>query len=509
MQRDRRQTDRSCNLDLRYSHGNFSHRFSHRTRDSELITFILRGTLSSASLLLLLIGVPPAAADDIVARVGEKSISVEEVEFRAERLRKTGYQHLLVPDMEAKLQFLDGMIAQELLVLEGLRRGVGEDAVISADLARTERRALMNALYDSQALQGDYSSTESELREYFVEQRYDVEVLSRHIVCDSEEEALRVVARLQAGAPFGDLVAEHSLRNIQDRFGPEGWVGWFRVGELYEELQEPLATMPPGEFYAAPVRTSLGYHIFGLQARRPITFEGSFEFLQEQLRVRKRGADMEAYIERLRRQYHMRTDDDGLRLLSAIDAHDSTWAGPDQTLISWKGGRLSVAGFIDLVQAGRTRHPASMDSVTLGKEIDNQAGVLVMMAEARRLELDQLPLVRRKSEDRRREIFAKWLFQQEGRSGARHDTSTTNIRRFYDENIDLYTREDGGVTDFPKVSSSIRNLLKIQAETTAMDAFLDELRRRYAQDVSIDRQALERAFPDGFKNSPPDAKDRS
>ena len=458
----------------------------------------LRSTLSGTLLALLTMGLPSSGADEIVARVGATVISAEEFSLRSGELREAGYQHLRAPDMGAKRQLLDGMIAQELLVLEGLRRGVGEDPVIRADLERTERRALMNALYDSQALLGDYSATEQELRDYFVAQQYDVEVLSRHIVCDTEEEAVGVIAELQSGTPFRTLVARHSLRSIQDRFGPEGWVGWFRVGELYEELQEPLKNMPPDAISAAPVKTSLGYHVFGLQARRQATFDSSREFIEQKLRVQKRADDMEAYIGRLRQQYNLRPDTEGLSLLAAIPAPDSTSSNADHTLISWDGGQLSVGDFLDLVRAGRTRHPARMDSSTLRKEVDNQAGVLVMITEARQLELDSLLPVRKKAEDRRRELFAKWLYQQVGRKRAQPDTSTANVRRFYDENTDLYTREDGVVTDFSQVAGSIRALLKNQAETAAMDSFLAELRRRYADDIVVDEQVLDRTHPEGF-----------
>ena len=117
--------------------------------------FFLRWAFS----LMLLWLVAPVSAQ-VVARVGDTEISVEEYEDRARSLRRSGYKHLQSMNMGAKQQLLDGIIAQELLVLEGYRQGVDDDPVIAADLARHERRALMNALYDTQALLGDYTSTE-------------------------------------------------------------------------------------------------------------------------------------------------------------------------------------------------------------------------------------------------------------------------------------------------------------------------------------------------------------
>jgi len=433
------------------------------------------------------------SAGGTVARIGDRNLSLGEFQLRAGQLLQSGYQHLDTLGMEAKRQLLDGVLAQELLVLEGLQRQVGDDPVIAMDLARTERRALMNALYDTQALIGDYSSTEQELRAYFVEAQYDMEVLSRHIVCGSQEQGVAVHAALLAGTSFEELVAKHSRRSIQDRFGPSGWVGWFRIGELYEQLQKPLLTMAPGEFYPEPVQTSLGYHVFGLQARRPTSFDASREFLRDKLRIQKRANDMESYINGLRKRYDVRPDDQGLRLLTAVDVQDSSSTGRSQTLITWAGGQLSIADFMDLVRDGRTQHPASLNDAALRKEVDNQAGMHVMMTEARKLGLHRQPQVAQKTDDRRRELFTKWLFVAEGKQRAQPDTSAANIRQFYDRNLDLFTRTDGTVTDFEQIARSIRTLLIEQAETVAMDRFIAALREKFSGQIEIDMAVLEAA----------------
>ncbi|SVE09446.1 uncharacterized protein METZ01_LOCUS462300, partial [marine metagenome] len=85
--------------------------------------------LRRAFSLLLLCTVAPTSAQ-VVARVGDTALSVEEYEDRARNLRQSGYEHLQVVNMDAKRQLLDGIIAQELLVLEGYRQGVDYDPVI-------------------------------------------------------------------------------------------------------------------------------------------------------------------------------------------------------------------------------------------------------------------------------------------------------------------------------------------------------------------------------------------
>ena len=356
--------------------------------------------LRRAFSLLLLCTVAPTSAQ-VVARVGDTALSVEEYEDRARNLRQSGYEHLQVVNMDAKRQLLDGIIAQELLVLEGYRQGVDYDPVIAADLARHERRALMNALYDTQALRGDYTSTEDELRAYYHEAQFDIEVNARHIVCATEEEGWAVVEGLQAGGSFDSLLAIYTLPDVRSRFGPSGWVGWFRTGSLYEEIIEPMNGLAVGEFHPAPVKTDRGYHVFLLEDCRDKPYETSVDFARDKLRTQRRANDMEGYVNSLRERYEITIDDSALEIVSRIDETVGMSHG-SQNLVTWKGGHLSVADYMEIVEAGRARHPSEVDRDNLRKSVDNHAGQHVMMAEARRLGLDKELSVRRKFEDRRR-----------------------------------------------------------------------------------------------------------
>ena len=198
---------------------------------------------------LLVLGSAALGVEETVLRIGDKSISVEEFEKTAQKLRGTGYSHVEKLDQQGKQELLDGVIARELLIAEGLRRGYDRDLTIAQAVAKSERKALMNKLYEQEAVQASYAFSEEELRAFFAQQQYDVEVLSQHIVCATEEEARLVLELLGEGTPFESLVRPYSLQNIQQRFGPGGWVGWFKVGEVYEGLKVPLGTMPVGSVY--------------------------------------------------------------------------------------------------------------------------------------------------------------------------------------------------------------------------------------------------------------------
>ncbi|MDE2743249.1 MAG: hypothetical protein OXI58_16770, partial [Gemmatimonadota bacterium] len=127
---------------------------------------------------LLVLGSAAWCAEEMVLRIGDKSISVEEFEKTAQKLRETGYSHVEELDQQGKQELLDGVIARELLIAEALRRGYDRDSAIAQAVAKSERRALMNKLYEEEAVQASYAFSDADLRAFFAQQQYDVEVLS-------------------------------------------------------------------------------------------------------------------------------------------------------------------------------------------------------------------------------------------------------------------------------------------------------------------------------------------
>ena len=161
-----------------------------------------KSTIAASYFIFTLVVVGISGADDqdkFVLRVGDERISVAEFQRRAKEMMKTGFRHLDIADPEAKNIFLNGIIAHELLSHEGVRRGLDSDTTVAEEVQRTHDQAVRTKLYEVAALTGDYSSTEEELREFFVERQFDTEVFSQHIVCATEKEAWEVLDRLGNG----------------------------------------------------------------------------------------------------------------------------------------------------------------------------------------------------------------------------------------------------------------------------------------------------------------------
>ncbi len=429
-----------------------------------------------------------ALADEtvLVARIGDRALSVEQFEDMARELKQTGYSHVAQFNAEGKRTLLDGIIARQLLIMEGMRRGYHRDSTIATTIEKSERKMLMMELYEREAVQPSYSFTEEELRTFFHDYQYDVEVMSQHIVCTSEERALEVIEALNAGAAFESLVGTYSTQNIIARFGPKGWVGWFKIGDVMEPLKKPLSTMPVGSLYPQPVLTAMGYHVFRLAERRAIDFADARELMEKQALVQRRADDMERYVHSLRARYQLRCDEELL----------AKWSDTfvlKRSLCTWDGGQLTDGDYMDAVNAGSAHAPGSRTGDILLRDADNLAGKQIMLAEARLLGLDRDEAIRSKLDAERDKLIVGKLFRAEVTKRTA-PISDNAVRAFYDANISEFTREDGKVTEFEFLRESIRTAMQNDAQNKAMDELLVELKEAFDGEVEIFSEGLDLAF---------------
>ncbi len=213
-----------------------------------------------------------AGQPEIVATVNGQPITMEA--FNRERARFEAARAALGLDMSKadEQQVLDLLVEQELIRQEAARQGVYiTDATVDAEIDSMKQTA---GNVDFEAwLQSNYYVL-AEFREVIrlelatgalitpVAQSVPTvaeHVHARHILVDSQERAMEILARIRAGEDFAALAAEYSV-DVSTRSNG-GDLGWFpRGGLLVPQVEEAAFRMQPNEI-SDVIASAWGFHI--------------------------------------------------------------------------------------------------------------------------------------------------------------------------------------------------------------------------------------------------------
>jgi foldase protein PrsA len=155
----------------------------------------------------------------------------------------------------------------------------------------TRKEILMDKYYN------DYlENTEieqEEIEKFFEENKDDLVVLrARHILVNNEEDAKKVVERLNSGEEFEEVALTESLDSVSAAQG--GDLGYFTRGSMIKEFEDAAFALEIGEI-SEIVKTEVGYHIIKLEDKKE-----TLEDLQEQIAMVIKEQKYESYIQELR-----------------------------------------------------------------------------------------------------------------------------------------------------------------------------------------------------------------
>jgi len=213
----------------------------------------------------------------IVATVDGKPILLSEIIGMAQRLPEQ-YRKMSLEAVYPSL--LTRAIDSKLVTLEGRRAGFSKDPDVKKRLLDVEDQIIseifltktIGSQVTEEALQKIYSETKSEMAS-------GDQIKARHILLNSEEKAVEIIKKLQAGGEFAKLASEYST-------GPSaasgGDLGWFGEGQMVPEFSKAAFALNPGDIVTKPVKTQFGWHIILVEDRK-VSAPPSFDEAKEQL----------------------------------------------------------------------------------------------------------------------------------------------------------------------------------------------------------------------------------
>ena len=200
----------------------------------------------------------------ILAKVGALTVTEKEVDdFLAELgARAQGYNN-----PEGRKVILQEIINSKLLLLDARHNLLETEPEFKAELAKLRENLLIN--YAGNKVISAVKVNDEDVKQYYDENldkfKQGETVNADHILVDSEEKALEILAKIESGEiSFGDAAREYSSCPSGQRGGN---LGDFGRGQMVPEFDSAVFELEVDEITKAPVKTQFGYHLIKLNSK--------------------------------------------------------------------------------------------------------------------------------------------------------------------------------------------------------------------------------------------------
>ncbi|EXJ13229.1 peptidylprolyl isomerase [Imhoffiella purpurea] len=190
--------------------------------------------------------------------------------FYMERMQGTRAENSPQLQQQAFDEFMGLVVASQ----QGEKLKLEDDRSVVAALQLARMKVMSNAALTKMAEEMEPSEDRlKEAYEQFKEQASRTEFKARHILVKEEDEAKKIIKKLDKGDDFEELAKKNSLGPTAKNGGE---LGWFDPSQMVAPFAEAVAEMEPGDYSKEPVHTQFGWHVINLQETRkakPPTFE--------------------------------------------------------------------------------------------------------------------------------------------------------------------------------------------------------------------------------------------
>ena len=318
-----------------------------------------QAALRAGSLLLGLLVVLGACGkqeeEKIVAMVGQKAIHAEELRRFVLNLLPGLYTHK--QGQEAREDYLQSLIDQELLLLEARNRGLEQDSQLVEKLSSKQRKYIVSVLRQREIMPL-VEITEEDIRQRFEELGLARERFLTAIVVASQQETRELLKRLAAGESWADLARTHSLDGQSaERAGEVGFLN----RSLAERMEIPVAvfdTLATGKV-SPPLARGRAYQLIRFIGERQAELATHQAALQAQLmKIGQREVE-DRKVEMLAYELDWAMDAAGRQVLAALAENPAqqvqhlSAADRSAALFSYKGGQVSVNEYLHALKLHR------------------------------------------------------------------------------------------------------------------------------------------------------------
>lgn len=200
----------------------------------------------------------------ILATVNGIAITEDEVNELIANLGPRGQSY---NNPQGRQVVLGQLISSKLLLIEARANLYETEPAFKAELARVRENLLIS--YATEKAVSGVTVSDAEVEEYYNanKQRFVGEntVNASHILVKTEEEALELLAKINAGEITFEAAAAAYSSCPSGQNG--GNLGDFGQGQMVPEFDAAVFAMEVGEISSTPVKTQFGYHLIKLIAK--------------------------------------------------------------------------------------------------------------------------------------------------------------------------------------------------------------------------------------------------
>ena len=237
---------------------------------------------------------------NVLAKVGGIAITDEDVNEFLQNLGPRGQSY---NNPQGRQIVLEQLIAGKLLLLDARRNLYEAEPAFKAELAKLRDNLLISYATEKAIASATVSDKDAEdyynqNKERFVSEET---VNASHILVDTEEKALEILAKINAGEiSFEQAAMENSSCPSKANGGN---LGDFGRGQMVPEFDTAVFNMEVGEISKTPVKTQFGDHLIKLnekKAAEAMPFAEIAPEIKDALLQEKRRAAYESKINQLK-----------------------------------------------------------------------------------------------------------------------------------------------------------------------------------------------------------------
>lgn len=210
---------------------------------------------------------------DAVAVVNGEVITTTEYDDLVKTFSSAPLGVNAAPDQQT---VINELVTRKLVLQDAIKQGLDKDSLFVKQLEMMRNNALH--AFAMQKYLETHPATEDRLKEEYSKFKPLTQYKARHIMVNSQQEAMNLLGQLSQGGNFVQLAMQFSMDSTSKPNG--GDLGWFtkeQMAMINPEFAEAVANLQKG-LAPQPVQSKLGWHVILLEEIRelpPVPFEAA------------------------------------------------------------------------------------------------------------------------------------------------------------------------------------------------------------------------------------------